>query len=110
MSSNLLSESQIQAIWQYRIKIEYRREFVAAYSAAGSWAQLFHRCPGYLRTELLRDPTDERTFLTVDYWQSREMYEEMHQRIADEYDRLDHACAEFTVSEVFVGIFSTLQS
>lgn len=102
----LYSEPKILVIWEYLVRPEYLQEFISIYSADGEWAQLFCRCPGFLGTELLRAPADNRKFLTIDYWQSLEMYQAMHQLITNDYDRLDHACAALTVSETILGIFS----
>jgi len=101
------SHQHILVIWEYLVRSTCRQEFLTIYSANGRWAQLFRRCPGYLQTELLQDPADNRKFLTIDFWQSLDTYRAMHRIIADDYDRLDRSCAALTDSETLLGIFSS---
>jgi hypothetical protein len=102
----LPSEPHIQVIWEYLVQPGGRQEFISIYSANGDWAQLFHRCPGFLRTELLHHPADNQKFLTIDFWQSLDTYQAMRQLISDDYVRLDRACATLTAAETFLGIYA----
>ena len=93
-------------IWEYLVKADALTDFERAYRPGGLWAQLFARADGYLGTELHRDLEDERRFVTVDYWSSRQAHERFLEHYGAPYAALDRACAAFTDQEIQVGNFS----
>lgn len=97
-------------IWEYRVRSSHVDEFRAAYAPEGTWALLFRRDPGYIRTELLRDNEDASRFVTIDYWISREAYLAFRERYREEFDELDARCEEWTGSETHIGEFSFVRS
>jgi heme-degrading monooxygenase HmoA len=76
-------------VWEFRIKPEVEAEFMEQYGPVGIWARLFKQSQGYLKTELLRDVTDDRRFLTLDYWKSEEEFNKFRRQHSAEYERLD---------------------
>ena len=79
--------------------------FERHYGREGTWARLFRRDRGYVRTDLLTDGT---SYLTLDWWTSRRAYEEFRQAYADEYARIDRECEAVTTSETALGFFEEL--
>ena len=61
----------LRVLWEYEVRSENRREFEEAYGGGGPWVALFATSPGYLGTELLRDPTVPGRYLTIDSWSTR---------------------------------------
>ena len=55
-------------LWRFAVSPEAEQHFVEAYKPDGSWAQLFGRAPGFIRTELWRE--GDGVYLTADYWGS----------------------------------------
>ena len=55
-------------VWQFRVRPEWVPEFERAYGAEGDWAQLFTRSPGFIRTDLWREPGEIGNYFTADYW------------------------------------------
>lgn len=92
-------------IWQFHVRPEKEAEFRAAYSPAGSWAQLFGRVAGYCGTELLQSANDPTTYFTLDLWESPEAWAAFLRAWGEDYATLDHRCESLTVSEVEIGEF-----
>ncbi len=95
-------------IWEYRVAPGAAQEFEGMYGPGGGWAALFRRHPGYLRTELHRDVHDPRRYVTIDYWRSMADRDEFMAEFAEEFDRLDHRCAELTLRESHLGDFTPI--
>ena len=79
--------------------------FVAQYGPGGAWARLFRKSDGYIRTELLRDVAEERRFVTLDYWQSEEEFNQFRHQYLAEYQRLDQELESLTEEERRLGAF-----
>lgn len=79
--------------------------FIAQYGSEGAWARLFRKSDGYIRTELLRDVAEERRFVTFDYWQSAEEFNQFHRQHLAEYQRLDQELEGLTEEERRLGAF-----
>lgn len=98
----------IQYVWEFLPKKEKIAEFERYYSSSGAWAALFAKSPGYRGTVLLRDAEQPARYLTIDSWDSPELYETMRKNFAPEFGQLDHACEAFTDSERRIGAFEVL--
>lgn len=96
-------------IWEFRVRAGSEAEFEAAYGPRGAWVALFRPARGYLGTELLRDPEDERRYLTVDRWESAEAFARFREAHAAEYEALDARCAGLTELETPLGAWKVLR-
>lgn len=96
------------ALWEFDVKPGYDERFESVYGPDGDWAQLFRRDPGYQRTLLLRDPIRDRTYLTCDFWKTREAYKLFLQANSDSYHALDKICEHLTTAERKIGSFEQL--
>jgi quinol monooxygenase YgiN len=94
-------------VWEFRARIGLDAEFERAYGPDGEWADLFRRAEGYLGTELIRDTTSPRRYLTIDRWTSAAAYEQFLQTWRAEYDGLDRQCHTMTEFEGRVGDFGS---
>jgi heme-degrading monooxygenase HmoA len=90
-------------IWEFTVRPEQRAAFERAYGPAGEWAELFKRCPGFARCELLRDAEEPDKYVTLDYWQAPEAYVLGMTKIAAAYQELDARCDAYTVRERRLG-------
>jgi heme-degrading monooxygenase HmoA len=99
------TDAQYVIVWEFRVRPEKEKEFVEQYGPEGSWAQLFRRSGGYIRTELTRDVTDHLRFLTLDYWQTEEEFNDFRERHLAEYQRLDKEFEGLTEKETHLGAF-----
>jgi heme-degrading monooxygenase HmoA len=95
----------IEIIWTYRVRQNRLTKFLEYYSASGVWAGLFCTAPEYRGTDLLRDTEDPFRFATVDHWDSYEAYDAFLRTRHAEYERIDAACAYFTLEETKIGCF-----
>ena len=95
-------------IWQYQVKPEKQAEFKTIYSPNGAWSALFKKSTGYLGTELLRDETNPRRYLTIDRWNSKEEYEAFLSQWEMEYKALDAQCESLMESESLIGKWTTI--
>ena len=101
----MAAETEYVIVWEFRVRPDREREFVEQYGPEGSWAQLFRRSGGYIRTELVRDATDHLRFLTLDYWQTEEEFNDFRKRNLAEYQRLDKELEGLTEEEARLGAF-----
>lgn len=91
--------------WEFIIRAESAAQFEAAYGPEGEWVRLFFKAGGYRETQLLRDMTDPLRYVTLDYWQSREAYDQFRKTHVEEYKALDERCEQLTVRETKLGEF-----
>ena len=96
----------IAIVWEFVVKPEALAAFQRAYGPTGDWAALFRQSPGFEGTTLLQDGATGTRFLTIDRWTDLAHYDEMRRSSRQEYARLDEVCAELTVSERALGIFT----
>jgi heme-degrading monooxygenase HmoA len=94
-------------IWRFRVRSGADADFEAAYGPDGEWVRLFRQADGYLGTDLLRDRTDPRAYLTIDRWTTRHAWEEFRNARAEEWDALDRRCQALTEVEEEIGEFET---
>jgi len=98
----------IAIVWEFEVREESIATFQQVYGPAGDWAALFRQYPGYHGTTLLHDSATATRFLTIDHWTDLDHFNDMRQGSRQEYSRLDERCAELTVSERQVGIFTVV--
>lgn len=101
------SGPQYVIVWEFKVRPGAEVEFVEKYGPEGSWARLFRRSDGYIRTELVRDVTVERRFLTLDYWKSEAEFNHFHQQHLAEYKRLDKELEGLTEQETRLGVLDS---
>ena len=97
-------------VWEFRVRAGRELEFEAAYGPEGEWARLFRRDPGYLGTELLRDGSDRRRYLTIDHWTSGAANDAFRERWRSDYQALDHRCEALTEHEAPLGRYDAAQA
>ncbi len=95
-------------IWEYEVEPGREDDFARAYGPRGDWANLFAKAEGYLGTELLRDPTVSRRYVTIDRWTSAASYEAFRAEHGDAYDDLDRRFERLTKREAKMGTFTEL--
>jgi|SRR5467141_3689509 len=91
------------ALWEYEVKPGCEERFENAYGPAGEWARLFRSDSNYHETRLLRDPLGPAIYLTLDFWNSREAYEQFMAAHKNEYRALDAAAEELASKERRIG-------
>lgn len=96
-------------IWEFVVAREHVRDFERAYGPDGEWVQLFRRAPGYVRTELLRDPVNPLRYVTIDAWDSKAAHDAFRSQFAKEFTALDAKCAAWTTSEKEIGRFIAVE-
>lgn len=95
----------LHILWRYRAKPGRESEFEQIYGPRGDWVALFQSAAGYLYTELLRNDSTSRGYLTIDRWESETAYHLFRQNQTHEYKALDARCALLTENEEFLGAF-----
>lgn len=98
-------EKHFQTIWEYHVREEHLMQFKEVYGAEGAWVQLFSELPGYLKTELIQDCDHQNRFITIDYWESRDDFINMRDKLGREYRDLDIRSEEYMESESHLGYF-----
>jgi hypothetical protein len=101
-----LHHSPWTIVWIFHVKLAKQRVFRRIYGPGGDWARLFAKDQNYMGTELLRDSTNTRCYLTVDRWTSRAAYHNFKKQHRKEFAALDARCEALTVREIKIGEFS----
>ena len=91
--------------WEYEVRPDKLPEFLAAYGPKGSWVELFQGSPGYIQTELHRDRGNPNRYLTLDYWESVEAWDDFRRSHSREFEALDGRCEAFVLRESEIGRF-----
>ena len=94
-------------LWEYEVKRGSEELFEKAYGPEGDWVRLFRRDERYRGTRLLRDVARERVYVTIDWWDSHEAYEEFRKKFAAEYAEIDQRCEALTSDEKHLGEFKS---
>lgn len=94
-------------VWEFRVSITRKAQFVEAYRSDGPWAQLFRRAPGFIETRLLQDMEDAGRYLTVDRWESHAAFETFKRDFTADYNALDEQLEGLASLEVRLGAFGT---
>ncbi len=96
-------------LWEFEVKPGYEERFERVYGPGGDWDSLFRRDTNHAGTSLLRDAAKPRVYLTVDYWRSRETYEEFLAAREADYKALDAASQDLTTSERHIGSYDAVR-
>lgn len=96
-------------IWEFHVATARQREFEAAYSPTGPWAQLFeHASVDFLGIELMRCHDQDGRYMTVDHWTSLAAFQAFKRNFATEYDALDRQLEGLASAEISIGAFEQL--
>ena len=98
----------VQVIWEFVVRKDALEQFEQAYGPEGSWVRLFERYAGYRGTELVRDHSNPRRYVTIDSWDTLEHRGEMLKNGQAEYTRLDRELGVLVESEIELGVFTSL--
>jgi hypothetical protein len=97
-------------LWEFEVKSGLENRFEKVYGPAGEWASLFRCDTNYGETRLLRDTSRSLVYTTLDFWVSREAYENFLQAHQAEYKALDAACKGLTLNERRIGTYEEIGS
>ncbi len=96
-------------LWEFEVKRGCEERFEKVYGPAGDWVRLFGRDSEYPGTRLLRDPEQPGIYLTLDFWKSREAYEQFMARHKHDYKKLDALGEELTRKERRIGWYEGVE-
>jgi hypothetical protein len=106
MENQQLAEWMYLVIWEFQVRPGMEMTFESIYGPGGAWVRLFEQSADFLGTELSRDEASPSRYLTLDFWSSREAYEQFQTQHAAEYKVIDAQCEQLTVSEREIGRFN----
>lgn len=90
-------------IWKYKIKYEHIIDFERLYGEEGDWVKLFNKYDDYIKTELLKDCSDTESYITIDYWKSKEAYQNFKRTAAAPTNEIDKLGEKLTLQETYLG-------
>ena len=93
-------------LWEFEVKPGNEERFEQVYGPGGDWDSLFRIDPNHAGTRLFRDTARIHVYLAADYWLSRKSYEEFLVLRRSEYNTLDAASEDLTLSERQIGSFA----
>lgn len=94
-------------IWEFQVKNGCEAQFERVYGPEGAWVKFFRKGEGYLGTELLKK--DDRIYITIDRWKSKEVYKNFKSAYLAEYKAIDKHCESLTESEKPLGSFFRIE-
>ena len=97
-------------MWEFRVRPGMEKRFEKIYGSDGDWARLFIQDESYFGTDLIHSLNGERTYITLDFWKSRQAYDEFRKRHLAKYEVLDQQCEDLTESEREIGRFVRVPS
>ena len=97
------------ALWEFEVKPGCEKRFLKVYGPEGDWAKLFRKDANYQETLLLHDADHPATFMTLDFWATRQAYETFMAAHAAEYEGLDAAGQGLTLRERKIGWFESVE-
>lgn len=95
----------ISIVWEYVVKTDRIAEFERIYAPDGTWANLFKKSKGFIRTRLVQHTDHPNQFLTVDEWETMKDYKSFLSQWKEEYETLDKQCEGLTERESCLGTF-----
>jgi heme-degrading monooxygenase HmoA len=97
-------------IWMYDVREGCELDFETLYGPDGGWAQLFRKSERYLGTDLLRDRSKKRSYVTVDRWISETSHREFVSEHGEGFAKLDGEGERLTSKETRLGDFDVVGS
>jgi heme-degrading monooxygenase HmoA len=97
------------ALWEYEVKPGDEERFEKAYGPDGDWVRLFRSDTHYYETRLVRDSLRRDVYLTMDFWETRQAYEEFMAGHRPDYEAIDARGEELTVTERRIGWFEMVR-
>ncbi|MEP2023011.1 MAG: antibiotic biosynthesis monooxygenase [Reichenbachiella sp.] len=88
-----------KVIWRYKVKAEFIKDFLKIYDANGEWVQLFSKSSDFIKTALFNDVNADQYFLTIDYWKSKEAYQNFYKQHHKEIKQIDVMGDQMTLLE-----------
>lgn len=98
----------VQIVREFIVREEALDQFRLAYGPGGAWSRLVSKRPGFRGTTLLRDTVNPHRYLTIDFWDTEDQWEQTLAVCRTEYANIDAAFAEWTEAETKVGTFRVL--
>jgi heme-degrading monooxygenase HmoA len=84
------------------------KAFEELYGPGGDWIELFRKSEGFIGTELMINPEDPHHYVTVDKWNSEDIYYNFLHEYQKEYQKIDARGDSFTFDQRRVGSFFTV--
>lgn len=99
----------LAVVWEFRVRDGCTEEFERLYGPDGEWSKLFREGEGWRGTELWRDESLPRRYITLDRWESAEAYRQFKRDFRQAYEALDARCQALSESEKKIGEFVGLE-
>jgi heme-degrading monooxygenase HmoA len=97
-------------MWEFQVRPGMEKRFEKIYGSEGDWARLFIQDESYIGTDLVHSLNGERTYMTLDFWKSRQAYDDFRKQQLAKYRALDQQCEDLTESEREIGRFVRVPS
>lgn len=93
-----------RVIWEYKVKTKAIAKFEQMYGPKGEWVKLFSQSRHYQGTELMETKDGDYNFVTIDFWDSEEAYNDFLKAKKKQYEELDKKAEALTKDKKRVWI------
>ena len=101
--------SKYLIVWKYKVKPEYKEKFEIEYGASGAWNSFFIKSKSYKSSFLHLSETELDTYLLIDSWTSKELYEKFVKANSEDYQKLSSKFEYIYESEEKIGMFTSVE-
>ena len=100
--------SRYLIVWKYKVKPEYKEIFEIEYGVAGAWNSLFIKSKSYKGSFLHLSEMDIDTYLLIDTWTSKALFEKFVKSSSQDYQKLSSKFEFIYESEEKIGMFTSV--
>ena len=97
-------------LWEFEVKPGCNERFEKVYGPDGEWARLFRSGAEYRGTRLVRDSFRAACYLTLDFRNSREAYEEFLRAHRAEYEAIEEIGEKLMLGERRIGTYKMVDA
>ena len=101
--------SRYLIVWKYKVKPEYKEIFEIEYGVAGAWNSLFIKSKSYKGSFLHLSEMDIDTYLLIDTWTSKALFEKFVKSSSQDYQKLSSKFEFIYESEEKIGMFTSVE-
>lgn len=98
----------LTVVWQFQVQPGREDDFERLHGADGDWTAISRRSRSFLGSSFLKDLSNSRRYLLLEYWSEMFVYEKHLADFSDDVEELKARRAGLLVETIPLGIFDAL--